>query len=123
MPERIERAAHDSEQLNTGEPTRARPAASVIVLRDSPGGPEVLLVQRNPAQRFMGGLWVFPGGARSEGDADLRATAVRELEEEAGIAIGSAEAPLGEADAPLFSRWITPEVVSIRFDASFFVVE
>ena len=40
-----------------------RQAASLILLRDSPGGAEVLLVQRNPEQRFMGGAWVFPGGA------------------------------------------------------------
>ena len=40
-----------------------RQAASLILLRDSADGPEVLLVQRNPEQRFMGGMWVFPGGA------------------------------------------------------------
>jgi 8-oxo-dGTP pyrophosphatase MutT (NUDIX family) len=55
--------AHPSEELNPGAETPARVAASVIVLRDSPQGPEVLLVQRTPAARFMGGAWVFPGGA------------------------------------------------------------
>ena len=34
----------------------------------------------------MGGAWVFPGGATAhEDDADHAATAVRELEEEAGV--------------------------------------
>ena len=33
------------------------------------------MVQRNPAQRFMGGMWVFPGGSFREGDADELATA------------------------------------------------
>ncbi len=37
----------------------------------------------------MGGAWVFPGGAvdRAEGDGEaaLRAAAMRELEEEAGL--------------------------------------
>jgi 8-oxo-dGTP pyrophosphatase MutT (NUDIX family) len=94
-----------------------RQAASLILLRDSADGAEVLLVQRNPEQRFMGGAWVFPGGAVHDGeDADHAATAVRELEEEAGIAL--------PADAELvpFSRWITPEgeLVNIRFDTWFY---
>ena len=44
-----------------------------------------------------------------------RACAVRELEEEAGIALPADE------ELVLFSRWITPEVVSRRFDAWFFL--
>jgi 8-oxo-dGTP pyrophosphatase MutT (NUDIX family) len=117
MPERIERAAHDSEQLNTGEPTRPRPAASVIVLRDSPGGPEVLLVQRNPAQRFMGGAWVFPGGAVHDEDGQPAEAGRRELEEEAGLSLSDASGFVP------FSRWITPEEAKIRFDPFFFVTE
>jgi 8-oxo-dGTP pyrophosphatase MutT (NUDIX family) len=95
-----------------------REAASLILLRDSPDGAEVLLVERNPAQRFMGGAWVFPGGAVHDGvDADHAATAIRELQEEAGI-----ELPPGTELVP-FSRWITPEEegATIRFDARFFV--
>jgi 8-oxo-dGTP pyrophosphatase MutT (NUDIX family) len=103
------------EEFNPGEVTEARQAASVIVLRDSPEGPEVLLVQRNPEQRFMGGAWVFPGGANHPGeDADLAATAVRELEEEAGIALSA------DVELVPFSRWITPEQVKVRFDTWFF---
>src|SRR5919202_3044977 len=75
------------EELNTGAVTVPRVAASVIVLRDAEPGPEVLLVQRNPAARFMGGAWVFPGGAVHDEDGDAAATAVRELEEEASIVI------------------------------------
>jgi 8-oxo-dGTP pyrophosphatase MutT (NUDIX family) len=94
-----------------------RQAASLILLRDAGDGVEVLLVQRNPKQRFMGGAWVFPGGAVDSGDdADHAAAAVRELREEAGI-----ELPPGTELVP-FSRWITPEEegATIRFDASFF---
>jgi 8-oxo-dGTP pyrophosphatase MutT (NUDIX family) len=103
------------EELNRGEVTDARPAASFIVLRDSGRGPEVLLVQRNPEQKFMGGAWVFPGGAVQEEDADPTATARRELEEEAGLRLPD--------DAPVeaFSRWITPEEVKVRFDTHFFL--
>ena len=103
------------EELNEGEVTEPRQAASIIVLRDSPGGPEVLLVQRNPEQRFMGGAWVFPGGAVQDEDADHAAAAVRELREEAGIDLAEG------AEVVPWSRWITPEQVKVRFDTWFFV--
>ena len=105
--------------LNFGEPTVPRPAGTVIVLRGGATALEVLLVQRNPNARFMAGAWVFPGGAvdRDEGHGDqaLRAAAIRELEEEAGISIGD---PSGLVP---FSRWITPAEVRIRFDTWFFL--
>ena len=104
-----------AEQLQTGEPSPARAAASAIVMRDAPGGAEVLLVQRNPAARFMGGVWVFPGGAVQPGDDDAAATARRELEEEAGIELAAAD------ELVPFSRWITPLEVRVRFDTSFFL--
>jgi 8-oxo-dGTP pyrophosphatase MutT (NUDIX family) len=105
------------EELNEGEVTEARVASSLILLRDSPKGPEVLLVQRNPEQRFMGGAWVFPGGSVHPEDGDELGTARRELEEEAGIAM----AP--EAELVRYSRWITPAEVKVRFDTHFFVAE
>src|SRR5215213_1143685 len=108
---------HPSEELNEGATTEARQAASIIVLRDSDAGPEVLLVQRNPEQRFMGGAWVFPGGAVHGEDADHAAAAVRELEEEAGVRM-----PEGHVVVP-WSRWITPAEVVVRFDTWFFVAE
>jgi 8-oxo-dGTP pyrophosphatase MutT (NUDIX family) len=107
------------EELNTGAVTTPRLATSVIVLRGERDGLEVLLVQRNPASRFMGGAWVFPGGAvdaaDGEGDGGLRAAGVREVAEEAGIAIAD------PAELVPFSRWITPAVVKIRFDTWFFL--
>jgi 8-oxo-dGTP pyrophosphatase MutT (NUDIX family) len=106
---------HPGEELNRGEATEPRQAASILLLRDSRDGPEVLLVQRNPEQRFMGGAWVFPGGAVHDEDADHAATAVRELREEAGIALEEG------ADVVPWSRWITPEEVKVRFDTWFFV--
>jgi 8-oxo-dGTP pyrophosphatase MutT (NUDIX family) len=98
-----------------GEVAEARQAASLILLRDSPDGPEVLLVKRNPEQRFMGGAWVFPGGAVHEGDGDHAGTALRELGEEAGIRVED------RGKLVPFSRWITPEEVKVRFDTWFFV--
>jgi 8-oxo-dGTP pyrophosphatase MutT (NUDIX family) len=117
------------------EPAPTRPAATVVLLRR--GGRhadrelEVLMVRRNPGARFMPGVWVFPGGAVeadeliegvSGGETDVdadelahRAAAIRELSEEAGIAL--------EPDAELvpWSRWITPVAVPIRFDTRFYL--
>ena len=63
----------------------------MLLLRGGTDALEVLLVQRNPQARFMGGVWVFPGGAvdagEGEGDAAHRVAAVRELQEEAGIVV------------------------------------
>lgn len=107
------------EELNPGDVTVPRLAATVILLHGGGRALEVLLVRRNPESRFMGGAWVFPGGAvdahEGEGDAALRAAAVRELEEEAGVSV-----PGPEALVP-FSRWITPAEVKIRFDTWFFL--
>ncbi len=107
------------EELNAGPETVPRPAATVIVLRGAGETLEVLLVKRNPASRFMGGAWVFPGGAvdrrEGEGDKALRAAALRELKEEAGISLNAS------SDLVPFSRWITPAQVEIRFDTWFYL--
>jgi 8-oxo-dGTP pyrophosphatase MutT (NUDIX family) len=107
------------EELNDGDVTVPRQAATVIVARGGAQTLEVLLVQRNPAQRFMGGAWVFPGGAvdahEGEGDSAHRAAAVRELAEEAAIE------GVDPAQLVRFSQWITPPEVKIRFDTHFFL--
>ena len=106
-------------ELNRGEPTKPRQAATVILLRGGGERLEVLLAKRNPAQRFMGGAWVFPGGAvdtdDGEGTAAHRAAGVREVAEEVGIELPGPEALVR------FSRWITPAMVKIRFDTHFFL--
>lgn len=109
------------QELASEEVAPARQAASIILLRGGEDALELLLVRRTPEARFMGGVWVFPGGAvdahEGEGDLAHRAAAVRELEEEAGIG-GIAPAALVK-----FSQWITPEAVKIRFDTHFFLAE
>ena len=116
-------------------PAPPRAAATIILLRR--GGKhaqrelEVLMVRRNPEARFMPGVWVFPGGgveadeliagvsgAETDVDADElahRAAAIRELGEEAGIELPP------DAELWLWSRWITPEPVPIRFDTRFYL--
>jgi glyoxylase-like metal-dependent hydrolase (beta-lactamase superfamily II)/8-oxo-dGTP pyrophosphatase MutT (NUDIX family) len=78
-----------------------RPAATLILLRDSPAGPEVLMLQRTKSAVFLGGAYVFPGGSLEASDAGLFSrvmdfsarepaaeywiAAVRECFEEAGV--------------------------------------
>jgi 8-oxo-dGTP pyrophosphatase MutT (NUDIX family) len=119
------RASEDGERpgpgevYNPGPPAEPRQAATVILLRGGAESLEVLLVQRTPEARFMGGVWVFPGGAvdagEGAGDEAHRAAAIRELEEEAGISLS------GTGELVKFSRWITPAQVQIRFDTHFFL--
>jgi 8-oxo-dGTP pyrophosphatase MutT (NUDIX family) len=127
------------------------PAASVIVLRESPL--EVLMIRRHSKSSFVPDAWVFPGGVVEPSDHDLgdgtelatmRVAAARELFEESGIWLGN---PLADADSkrrallageitfasllnesPLdldklvwTSRWITPVGVPKRFDTYFFL--
>jgi 8-oxo-dGTP pyrophosphatase MutT (NUDIX family) len=123
-----------------------RKAASVIAVREGTQRPEVLVLERSAASRFLPGYVVFPGGAADAGDAELaerwfgssdqtaRACGVRELVEEAGLALtgaGLVEAPdlrAVEAAPPHASqldelaRWIAPEDVPVRFDARYFAV-
>ncbi len=101
----------------------ARLAATVVVLRESDGPPEVLLVRRSRGAAFMADAFVFPGGRVDDSDrvagesdplAPFRAAAARELREEASVHV---EVP---ALVPL-ARWITPSAEPKRFDTMFFV--
>jgi 8-oxo-dGTP pyrophosphatase MutT (NUDIX family) len=99
-----------------------RPSASLLLLRGGDDALEVLLVRRTPKARFMGGFWVFPGGAVEPADragagdaAAHRAAAVRELAEEAAI---TGVDPDGLVE---YSRWVTPETAAIRYDTRFFL--
>jgi 8-oxo-dGTP pyrophosphatase MutT (NUDIX family) len=79
----------------------------------------VLLLKRSEQASFMPGVWVFPGGAvdsgDGEGEAGFRACALRELSEEAGLELE------GPDELVLFSHWITPELVPVRFDTRFYL--
>jgi 8-oxo-dGTP pyrophosphatase MutT (NUDIX family) len=118
MSEESERPG-PGEDYNPGPPTPPRQAATVILLRGGGQQLEVLLVRRTPQARFMGGVWVFPGGAvdahEGNGDEAHRVAAIRELREEAAITLDDPGALVK------FSRWITPAEVRIRFDTHFFL--
>ena len=98
----------------------------MIVLRGGGAGLEVLLLRRNPEARFMGGAWVFPGGAVDPADGAAaagtgadgahRAAAVREVAEEAGV---DAARP-GRCSSPSAAGSPRAEI-AIRFDTHFFL--
>jgi 8-oxo-dGTP pyrophosphatase MutT (NUDIX family) len=115
------------------EPATPRPAATVVLLRrggrHSDRALEILMMRRGAGARFMPGVWVFPGGAVDPGDREAAAAAdsalepdelahricgAREVGEEASVEIAA-------EDLHPWSRWVTPEVVPIRFDTRFYV--
>ena len=115
-------ADHPIEELNPGAPTEPRPAAAVILLRrggkHTSAGLQVLLGKRTPAARFMADVWVFPGGAvdgERIDDQAHRVTALRELEEEAGVTLSDPD------ELVPFARWITPVEVKVRYDTWFYL--
>jgi 8-oxo-dGTP pyrophosphatase MutT (NUDIX family) len=91
-----------------------RDAATVILLRAGRAPFEVFLLRRHRGSGFMANAYVFPGGAAEPGE-EPRATAAREMSEEAGVAIADLDA------FHYFSHWITPSVEKKRFSARFYV--
>ena len=85
------------------------PAATLVVVRDRPGGPpELLMVERAAGMAFAGGALVFPGGRIDEADRAgagehtdraARIAAIRETIEETAIPV--ALLPLPTADEAL----------------------
>jgi 8-oxo-dGTP pyrophosphatase MutT (NUDIX family) len=64
-----------SEELEAGA-VPLSPAATVMLVRDSPGGLEVFMLRRALGASFAGGVYVFPGGRVDAGDhaSELEAT-------------------------------------------------
>ena len=98
----------------------ATPAATVVLLRDTNDGPEVLMLRKNSKIAF-GGMWVFPGGRidpddyPADGDRDTAArnAAAREAAEEAGVTLDSTE-------FVWFAHWTPPASTPRRFATWFF---
>ena len=59
------------------EPAPLRPAATVLLLRDGPGGLEVLMTRRSMTASFAPGAYVFPGGGIDAADAQAHGMAQR----------------------------------------------
>lgn len=66
-----------------------KPAATVMLLRDTAEGLEVFMLRRTVSAAFAGGMYVFPGGkvdpADGEGDEAYVVAAIRECFEECGV--------------------------------------
>ncbi len=68
----------DSQLLHAQrEPVTPRPAATVLLLRDSPGGVEILMTRRSATASFAPGAYVFPGGTIDVADAQSHEFASR----------------------------------------------
>lgn len=121
-------------------PEQIRDAASVILTRPGPSGPEVLMGQRGSSAVFMPSKYVFPGGGVDAGDAlaplagaldpvcaarlaqggvapqVLAATAIRELCEETGLRLGRPGAAQAQGDwAGFATAGLLPDASALRF--------
>lgn len=106
----------------------ARPAATLVLVRDGDGEVEVLMIERGAGGAF-GGVWAFPGGVVEDGDIPpgtapdplpaARVAAARETHEEVGLEV--------DPDTLVFwSHWLPPGRNSLstkRFSTWFFVAE
>ena len=110
-----------------------RPAATVMIVRDGVGGPEVFVQRRVATMAFAPSTVVFPGGGVDPGDhsldpatpglaelagtmgvtadaaAPFAAAALREVEEECGVR-------LAVSDLRGRGHWVTPEFEPRRYD-------
>jgi 8-oxo-dGTP pyrophosphatase MutT (NUDIX family) len=107
------RAALSSRPAAPAEPAKTR-AAVALVLREGAGGLELLFVRRaeHPEDPWSGHM-AFPGGRWEPGDADLRATAVRETREEVGLDLEAGAEPLGALDEVRATARMRPLDLSI----------
>ena len=106
----------------------ARPAATLVLVRDGADELEVLMIERGAGGAF-GGVWAFPGGVIEEADVPAgsepdplpaaRVAAVRETEEEVGLRVDP-------GSLVFWSHWLPPgrnSLTSKRFSTWFFVAE
>ncbi|MSO27028.1 MAG: NUDIX hydrolase [Candidatus Nanopelagicales bacterium] len=103
----------------------ARPAATVILMREAATGFETFLMRRSTTMRFAPGMYVFPGGRVDDDDftdddelSGYMNCAVREVQEETGVVLGKRPGDLVFAD-----HWVTPEFVPERYSARFFLAK
>jgi mutator protein MutT len=94
---------------DTGELKHAA-VAVVVVESDTPGEAAFLLTKRTPRLRAHGGQWALPGGRLDPGET-IEQAALRELEEELGVAAASADILGTLDDYPTRSGYLIAPVV------------
>jgi 8-oxo-dGTP pyrophosphatase MutT (NUDIX family) len=121
-------------------PAVPRTAATVVLLRDAPGGPEAYLIRRAATMAFASGMYAFPGGSVDRRDvgaslarrgpapqrwAELLGVddpalaeavvcaAVRETFEEAGVLLAG-DPPVGDLDGPAAGEWEAVRVALVE---------
>jgi 8-oxo-dGTP pyrophosphatase MutT (NUDIX family) len=85
--------------------TPPRPAATVMLLRDGAGGPEVFMVRRHGLSDVLGGAYVFPGGKVDQEDA-------------APALLARADRPAPDLHAALGEPELAPETAASMFIAA-----
>ena len=130
LPKELVLPEHMAPAIAPGQPPVVpKDAASVILVRESPGGHEVFLLRRVRGMAFAGGMTVFPGGGVDQRDADatvawtgpdpawwsdvfdcdvglaraLVCAAVRETFEESGVLLAGADPDSVVADTTGFA--------------------
>lgn len=101
-----------------------RASAVLILIADTDGEPDVLLIEKAAMLRNHAGQPAFPGGAAEPGDPDPSATALREGAEEVGLDPSSVTvlatlpvlylAPSGYVVTPVLAYWHTPGPVGVH---------
>jgi 8-oxo-dGTP pyrophosphatase MutT (NUDIX family) len=105
----------NAEELRQYFPASPAAAAVLVPIVDHADGLTVLLTQRSPNLRTHAGQISFPGGRIEGGDTSALQAALREAEEEIGLAPEYVEV-VGYLDAHLVlsGYWITPVVGFVR---------
>lgn len=86
---RLHQASSDFDlnpEVKLAENRVLRPAAVLIAVQETAAGPQVILTQRASSLKHHAGQIAFPGGKREDGDTSLEETALREADEEIGLA-------------------------------------
>jgi 8-oxo-dGTP pyrophosphatase MutT (NUDIX family) len=96
-----------------GQGAAMTPAGVLMPLVRRSAGLSVLLTRRSADLKHHAGQVSFPGGRMEAGDADILATALRETEEEIGVAPGCVEVAGTLRSMPTISGYVVTPVVGL----------